>query len=84
VIARGAGQVSGEQRRLSYFPDGNAQGYQDCFNAFVADSYAAIAGMMPDGLPTLADGLRAAQITDAVVDAAESGAWIAIERTTRQ
>ena len=84
VIARGAGQVSGEQRRLSYLPGGHAQGYQDCFNAFVADTYAAIAGMLPDGLPTLADGLRAAQITDAVVDAAESGAWTAIERTTRQ
>ncbi|WP_405996649.1 hypothetical protein [Streptomyces sp. NBC_00986] len=57
------------------------QGYQDCFNAFVADTYAAIAGDKPTGLPTLEDGLRSARIVDAVLDSAASGAWTPIQRT---
>jgi predicted dehydrogenase len=81
VIARGAGRLSAEQARLSYLPGGHPQGYQDCFNAFTADVYAAIAGDKPDGLPTLADGLRSVRITDAVLASAASGAWRDIEGT---
>jgi predicted dehydrogenase len=61
-------------------PGGHAQGYQDSFNAFVADTYAAVAGDTPDGLPTLEDGLRSARIVEAVVDSAASGAWTSIGR----
>jgi predicted dehydrogenase len=57
-------------------------GYQDAFNAFVADSYAAMAGQSPDGLPVFADGLRTARITEAVLDAAETGRWEAIATST--
>ena len=81
VIARGACRLSAEQARLSYLPGGHPQGYQDCFNAFTADVYAAIAGDAPDGLPTLADGLRSVRITDAVLVSAASGAWTDIEGT---
>jgi predicted dehydrogenase len=81
VIARGAGRLSAEQARLSYLPGGHPQGYQDCFNAFTADVHAAIAGDAPDGLPTLADGLRSVRITDAVLASAASGAWTDIEGT---
>ena len=81
VVARGTGTVSADQQRLSYLPGGHAQGYQDCFNAFVAETYAAIAGDKPPGLPTLEDGLRSARIVDAVLDSAASGAWTPIERT---
>lgn len=81
VIARGTGPLSADQQRLSYLPGGHAQGYQDCFNAFVADTYAAIAGDKPAGLPTVEDGLRSARIVDAVLDSAASGAWTPIERT---
>ncbi len=56
----------------SRLPAGHPQGYQDAFNAYVEDVYAAIAGGCPDGLPTFADGLRAAVLTQAVVDAAAS------------
>jgi predicted dehydrogenase len=59
-------------------PAGHPQGYQDCFNAFVADAYAAIAGDQPDGLPTFADGLRAAMLTQAVVDSATSQTWVEV------
>ena len=59
-------------------PPGHPQGYQDCFDAFVADTYGAIragdAGAV-DGLPTFADGARAADITDAVLRSAKGGTW---------
>jgi predicted dehydrogenase len=59
-------------------PAGHPQGYQDCFNAFVADTYAAVGGDRPDGLPTFADGYRAAMVTAAVVESARSGRWVEV------
>ena len=57
-------------------PGGHPQGYQDCFDAFVAETYAAIRGADPaDGLPTVADGLRATQLTEAVLRSAADGGW---------
>jgi predicted dehydrogenase len=63
--------------RLSTLPAGHPQGYADCFDAFVADVYAAIRGEgVADGMPTFADGRRAVQITEAVLaSAADGGAW---------
>src|SRR3954464_15508332 len=55
-------------RRSPVLPAGHPQGYQDCFDAFVADTSAALGGDVPDGLPTFADGLRAARITAAVLE----------------
>lgn len=79
VIARGTAPMSPEQERFAYVPAGHAQGYQDCFNAFVADTFAAIRGEMPEGLPLFADGLRSARIVDAVVRSAASRTWTDIE-----
>ncbi|MFF3029331.1 Gfo/Idh/MocA family protein [Microbacterium sp. NPDC057944] len=62
--------------RFSRVPTGHAQGYQDAFNGFVADVYAAIEGEAPDGLPTFAAGVRAAQLTEAVLRAAAEERWI--------
>jgi predicted dehydrogenase len=62
----------------SRVPAGHPQGYQDCFDAFVADTYAALAGAAPDGLPTFADGLRAARLTQAVLDSAERRQWVEV------
>ena len=62
-------------------PPGHPQGYQDCFDAFVADTYRAVAdgGVDADaGLPTFADGERAARITDAVLRSASARAWVAV------
>lgn len=75
-IAREAGDLSADAARLSIVPAGHPQGYQDAFNAFVADSYAAIRGESPDGLPTFEDGLRAARITDAVMAASATARWV--------
>lgn len=61
--------------RYARVPAGHAQGYQDCFDAFVADTFAAIGGQMPDGLPTFADGHRAALIAEAVLTSAREERW---------
>lgn len=78
TFVRGPGAGSAEQRRLSTLPAGHAQGYAQCFEAFVADTYAAIDGEQPDGLPTFDDGLRSARIVDHVIASARSRAWTAI------
>jgi predicted dehydrogenase len=64
--------------RLATLPAGHPQGYADCFDAFVADVYAAIRGDgAPDGTPSFADGRRAVRITEAVLaSAAEGGEWV--------
>ncbi|SEO94522.1 Predicted dehydrogenase [Luteibacter sp. UNC138MFCol5.1] len=67
-----------EQRRLATLPAGHAQGYAQCFEAFVADTYATIEGTAREGLPTFEDGLRAARITDRVVASASSRQWLDI------
>jgi predicted dehydrogenase len=62
--------------RLAVLPVGHPQGYQDCFNLFVADVVAATrTRTAPDGLPLFADGLRAARITEAVLESAASQRW---------
>jgi predicted dehydrogenase len=65
--------------RYSVVPAGHPQGYQDCFAAFVGDTYAALTGELPDGLPTFADGLRAARLTQAVLDSSRKGSWVEIQ-----
>ncbi|MGY1602237.1 Gfo/Idh/MocA family protein [Geodermatophilus sp. SYSU D00815] len=64
--------------RYATVPSGHPQGYQDCFDAFVADTYAALAGDAPDGLPTFADGLRAARITAAVLESSRTSSWVEV------
>jgi hypothetical protein len=58
-------------------PAGHSQGYQDCFNAFVADAYAAIRGERRDGLPMFRAGLRSVRLVEAVVSSARAdGEWV--------
>ncbi|TPD70986.1 Gfo/Idh/MocA family oxidoreductase [Stenotrophomonas maltophilia] len=78
VFVRGPGAGSAEQRRLSLLPAGHAQGYGHCFEAFVADTYRAIEGERPDGLPTFEDGVRSALIVDRVITSARTRTWTAI------
>jgi len=79
IFVRGPGAGSAEQRRLSSLPAGHAQGYAQCFEAFVADTYRAIAGQTPEGLPTFADGLRSARIVEGVIASARTRAWTHID-----
>jgi predicted dehydrogenase len=75
VVMRASPSTTAPAQRHNVLPAGHPQGYQDCFTAFVADVYAAVRGAPPDGLPTFADGHRAAVITAAVLDSAKTGAW---------
>ncbi len=72
---RGAGFTAPDAIRFDRVPAGHPQGYQDCFDALVADLHAALTGDVPDGMPTFADGHRAAVITEAVLASAASGVW---------
>lgn len=78
LLRRDEGELSADAARFSILPAGHPLGYQDAFNAFVADSYAAIAGEARDGLPTFEDGLRAALITDAVLASTANEAWVSL------
>jgi predicted dehydrogenase len=85
TIARDPVQLDPAAARYVTVPVGHPQGYQDCFDAFVADTYQAIdAGSTAavDGLPTFVDGARAVAITDAVLRAADTHAWVDVERST--
>ena len=75
VIDRDAARLAPDAARLAIVPAGHPMGYQDAFNAFVADAYAAIGGSPPDGLPVFDDGLRAVRVTEAVLASAASGSW---------
>ena len=67
--------LSKDAMHLSVLPAGHPLGYQDAFTAFVADTYAAIRGETRPGLPTFTDGLRAVQLTDAVLESTDTGTW---------
>lgn len=79
IVRRDPRVGSDEQRRLSVLPAGHAQGYAECFDAFVADTYAVIRGEEREGLPTFADGLRSSKVVDAVVKSAQSGKRVHVE-----
>lgn len=81
VLMRAPEVLSPDAARLARVPSGHPQGYQECFDAFVADTAEAVAtGTAPDGLPVFADGLRAARIADAVLASARSGGWEEVAR----
>lgn len=79
IVPRGPDTLtSAAARSYARLPAGHPQGYQDSFTTFVSDVYAAIAGQKPDGLPTFADGWRAAVLTQAVVDSARNETWVEV------
>lgn len=78
VLRRDAAILSPDAARLSIVPSGHPMGYQDAFNAFVDDTYALVAGESREGVPSFADGLRAARLTDAVLRSAGERAWVEV------
>jgi ABC-type sugar transport system substrate-binding protein len=69
-VRRDPEHLSPSAARLATLPAGHPQGYADCFDLFVADVYAAARGEAPaDGMPVFADGLRAAQIMENILQA---------------
>jgi predicted dehydrogenase len=81
LLTRDPETLSPPAVRVNRLPAGHAQGYQDAFDSFVADTYAAaLDGDHPDGLPDFAAGARSAQLVDAVLrSAAADGAWTTVE-----
>jgi predicted dehydrogenase len=75
LVLRDPAALSPPARPYATLPAGHPQGYRDCFQAFVADTYAAIRGDDPDGLPRFRDGLRAVRITEAVLESAATERW---------
>lgn len=78
LLVRDPGQGSSEQRRLNILPPGHSQGWGDAFAAFIDDSYAAIRGQRPEGLPNFADGARSMSIVEAVLRSSASNSWTEI------
>lgn len=82
IIGEGStGHLCFDASRLSFLPAGHPQGYPDAFNAFVADSYASLEHVLPEiteqSLPQLVNGLRAANLSDAVLESVRGdGAWV--------
>ncbi|MGW4032950.1 Gfo/Idh/MocA family protein [Streptomyces sp. NPDC004838] len=80
LLRRGEGTSSADQRRLLRTPAGHPQGWPDAFAAFCADTYAAVRGEDPEGLPTLADGVRSMKLIDAALESAQSHGWKEVVR----
>lgn len=78
ILLRDGDTDPADSARLSTLPSGHPLGYQDAFNAFIADVYALVRGEQRDGVPLFAHGVRAALLTEAVLASAESGAWVAV------
>lgn len=78
VVLRDPDVDAPDSARMQPLPAGHPLGYQDAFNAFMADVHAAIRGESPNGLPTFADGLRAVVLTDAVLQSAATGTWVEV------
>lgn len=60
-------------------PSGHPQGYQDSFSLLMGEMISAVRGNHVAGLPTFADGVRAALITDAVVASSLAGEWTEVD-----
>lgn len=75
VLRRDPALPSARADRFDPLPAGHPQGYRTCFEDFAADVHAAVGGRPADGLPTFADGLRAARISAAVTASAAHGTF---------
>ena len=83
IIRRDPQHLSPAAARLARLPGGHPEGYADCFDSFVADTYTAIrTGESPDGLPRFRDGLRSAQIIAAVLESAREERWTEVPAAT--
>ena len=80
ILRRDPATLSPAASRFAFLPGGHPQGYADCFDAFVADFYEGVrSGSTVEGMPTFSDGLRAAQITDAVLTSSREERWVDVE-----
>jgi predicted dehydrogenase len=76
VLQRDPARLSPAAARVTTLPAGHPEGYAHCFDRFVADFYDSLSGAVPDGLPGFDAGLRAAQVTEAVLASAREERWV--------
>jgi predicted dehydrogenase len=79
ILAADPAILRPDAARQAVVPPGHPHGYLDCVDRFVADTYAAIHGTLPAGLPTFEDGRRAVQLAaTALESAARGGEWLEV------
>jgi len=78
LLLREPAQLDGDAARLSTAPAGHPLGYLDAFAAFVADVYDAVEGNPHAGTPLFQDGLRAVEITSAILESSRSRAVVEV------
>ena len=79
LVTRDPGTLGRRPPLAPSTPAGHPQGYLDCFDLFVADTYAAMRREgAPLGLPMFADGARSAHLIDAVLASAAAGGWVEV------
>lgn len=78
--ARDPEQLAGQASHYSFLPPGHPQGYADCFDLFVADTYQAILGNDVDGLPTFDDGLRSVCLIESILESQSTQSWVEVKQ----
>jgi predicted dehydrogenase len=78
IMPRDPGQLDPAAQRHTFLPAGHPEGYLDAFTRFVRDVVLTIQGQAVAGLPVFADGVRAAQLTEAVLKSAASNDWVTV------
>lgn len=77
-IVRNPETNSQEANRYSLLPGGHPQGYLECFESFVKDSYEYFVGSTVAGLPTFEDGFRSTKLVDAVLRSDSNKSWVEV------
>lgn len=85
IVRRDPNVQTGLAVRPNSLPAGHAQGYQTCFNDLIVDVYGEVAGgPASQVMARFEDGLRAAQLIDAVLDSqSNDGAWVGVKQLVR-
>jgi predicted dehydrogenase len=77
IISHGQDSLQySDSKRFSRVPAGHPQGYQDAFNSFMADVYDGFAGIAHVGVPGIEDGVRSAELIQAVLVSAAEKRWV--------
>ena len=80
LLTRDPETLSPPAARVNRLPAGHAQGYQDAFDSFVADSYAAVLARPPGRPARFRRRCAVRPLVDAVLrSAASDSAWTTVE-----
>ena len=79
-VPRGTSEMAPDALALSCLPAGHPQGYQDCFNAFIKDVHRATRGGDSSSMPDFRDGLRATDITSAIISSNKTRQWVEVRQ----